>query len=200
MRALRDLSQSPFVDIPRDHASFDEILELSDAGVLPVYPDASGRGEFRSDAPVTRGTLALALQMFTSGRGPVPTAQPTDSAQDSNELAAAKWLRVATYAGTTDDAAAITEASIAAPATRAETASVLYALAGRPQAPSTSLFTDVDDSDGDAAAIRWMSASGIARGWETSDGLPEYRPRVPLTREALVVMLTRFRSIIDASD
>ena len=195
VRALRDLSQSPFFDIPRDHEFFDEILEVVDAGVLPPFPNASGRGEFRADEPVTQGSLALALQMFTSGRGPVPAAQPSDSDQDSAELAATRWLEAATNLGSGGG-----ESLVTGPVTRSPTAAALYGLAGRPPAPATSLFVDIDHARSDAAAISWMSTSGIARGWDMPEGLPEYRPHARLTREALVVILTRFRSVLDAAD
>ena len=193
VRALRDLSQSPFSDVARDHPFFDEILELSDAGVLPMYPNATGRGEFRTEDAVTSGMTARALRHFTEGHGRAGAPRsPVDGSDASPELAALEWLAVAV----SDDA------RVPAPArdvvTRSEIATYLYALSSRPLPPSISPFADVDDDHPDRDAIAWLHASGIARGWDDPHGLPTYQPDAPLTREALVVMLTRFRDHLEA--
>ncbi|WP_424445740.1 S-layer homology domain-containing protein [Microbacterium sp. CH-015] len=60
-------------------------------------------------------------------------------------------------------------------------------------------FSDVDASSPSAAAIRWLFYAGIARGWDDPLDAPTFRPDLDLTREALVIMLSRFRDGMAAS-
>lgn len=199
VRALRALSQSPFTDVARDHAYFDAIVEATEALILPGYPDAAGRTEFRPDEPVSRGTVALALQTLVGDRDvhvaePASSVPPDDRA--SPEQAAARWLaRAIGESGDRGD-----RGDTGRPATRADIAAYLHALAGLPEAPAASPFADVDESDPDAPAITWLHSADIARGWEDPFGPPTYQPSGALTRESLVVMLSRFREHASRQD
>jgi ABC-2 type transport system ATP-binding protein len=191
VRALRDLSQSPFNDLARDDPFFEEILELSDSGVLPAYPNATGRGDIRTQEPVTYGTAARALRQFVEGRVvATPASKSVEGSSASPELAALEWLGAATRGG---GPALAADRLI----TRSQLASLLYALASEPPASGPSPFADVEEPHPYAAAVTWLHATGIARGWEDPLGLPSFRPEAPLTRESLVMMITRFRDHLE---
>lgn len=191
VRALRDLSQSPMVDVQRDHPYFDEILEVVDSGALPVHSHTSGRGEFRPEEPVTLGSLAMVLRAFASSPGPTSAPLP-GTGTTAVEAEAVAWLE-AVVGGSWGDAHSRATDFV----TRADVAVAMYSLARPADEPSYSYFADVDDDDEYATAVGWMARVGIARGWERPDGLPSYQPSSALTREAMVVMLTRFRTLVD---
>src|SRR5512139_2581787 len=50
-----------FSDVPPDHLFYDEITELSDAGIINGFPD----GTFRPDAPFIRQQMAKILVLAT---------------------------------------------------------------------------------------------------------------------------------------
>lgn len=66
VEALRGLSASPFVDVERGNEHFADIVELTDAGALQTFDDASGRRAFRPDDGVTASEITAALAV-TSG-------------------------------------------------------------------------------------------------------------------------------------
>jgi len=63
---LRRLGVSPFADVSRDHVFFEEILGMSERGVLPTVTDDSGRELFHPAATVTEGELRAALAALGS--------------------------------------------------------------------------------------------------------------------------------------
>ncbi len=74
--------------------------------------------------------------------------------------------------------------------TRAMLATVLYRLAGSPEAPAESVsgFTDVPADSWYAAPVTWAESAGIVNGM--GGGL--YMPGVSITREQMAVMLYRY--------
>jgi ABC-2 type transport system ATP-binding protein len=194
VRALRDLSQSPFVDVNRDHPYFEQIVEAVDTGVMPAYPAAAGRGEFRPEEPVTLTTVARTLYTFVAGRGDIPSNAASAEDPVTPARAAVDWLRAATGATDSDDSSMLVADAYVS---RSRIAAIFYGLAARPAAPTRSPFSDVAQSDPDSQAISWLHASGISRGWEDPFGVPTYRPTSPVTRESFVVMLSRLRDHLD---
>jgi len=77
VRALRDLSSSPFADVPRQHPHFDEISRLVDEGVLSLFPHESGNGEFRLETPVTVSEAAHAMRRLTGAPAESPARDDT---------------------------------------------------------------------------------------------------------------------------
>jgi ABC-2 type transport system ATP-binding protein len=185
VRALRALSRSPFSDVERNHPFFDEIVEMTEALVLLAAPDGSGRGRFGPEKPVTLEEAALALHVFANEHPRHDATATLTGPEVSPAGGAMRWL------STFDDHAARGRSSDVV--SRAAMARFLHALAGSPGAPTPSPFGDVTESLPEATAIAWMHRSGIARGWDTADGPPVYRPKAPLTREQLVIMVSRFR-------
>lgn len=189
VRVLRDLSRSPFVDIERSHPAFAEILELTDARVLPVRTLGDGEAAFGPDDEVSRGAVAHALHLIAGRPTAVGGALPPDVQPGRDDAAAIGWLLAATGGSLTADFEPdrIT--------TRGELARFLHALVGTPGGPKQSPFADVPEQDPAYTAAGWLHQAGIARGWDDARGLPTFRPDVPVTRDALVVMLSRFRDV-----
>jgi hypothetical protein len=70
-------------------------------------------------------------------------------------------------------------------------AAFLWRLAGRPEPGSgTDRFSDVDPGHPFAAAIRWLTDTGITTGYD--DGT--FRPAGPVTRQAMVAFLHRHQA------
>lgn len=187
VRALRALSQSPFSDIERSHPYFDEITEMVNDLILPPYPDSSGRSQFRPDESVSSGNVALALRASATNGGLGHGQDGDEGAADSREASAVAWLDdtlTDLHVGAIDDVV-----------TRADFASYLYALAGRPTIADTMPFDDVDATHPLARAINWLFYADVSRGWEDPLGPPAFRPTAPMTRESLVIMIARYRGI-----
>lgn len=185
VRELRTLSRSPFADVSREHEHFENALRLADAQILPTTSDGSGARIFGPALPVGIGEFARALHLLSD-------PSPTTSALD--EATAMKWL-----AGDEDSVSLHPGASADAPLTRAALASLLYGRqepsVSEPRA-SRSPFTDVAPASTDFAAISWLYTTGIARGWADEMGSLEYRPDEPVTRDALVTILSRYAETI----
>lgn len=72
-------------------------------------------------------------------------------------------------------------------ATRAELATVLYSMSGRPSFSGSEPFLDVSDGDWFAPAVGWAYANGIVGGISSDT----FAPNEPLTRAQMVLMLYR---------
>lgn len=188
--AMRALSPSPFVDVERDHPYFREILDATDSQLLPAYPTSEGRSEFRPDEPVRVGTLARAVLSAAGGSEAHRAAEGGTSA----EAAAMEWIE-ASFPGQPS----LVGRALDDVADRADVARLLHLIAGEPAVVAGSPFADVPADHADAAATTWMFQSDVARGWEEPYGPPTYRPKLPLTRGALVIMLARFRDRADTT-
>jgi hypothetical protein len=72
--------------------------------------------------------------------------------------------------------------------TRAMLITVLWRMAGQPDAGTNSGFQDVSASSYYAQAVTWAASKGIAQGYTTTS----FRPNQVLTREQLVTFLYRY--------
>lgn len=157
---LRELSESPFIDLTRDDAFFDQISELTERSVLATFPDPSGRRAFRPDAEVTIGEFERAFRTLTG----MPEAAEHP---DQQEL--------------------VTRAMLAARLRNDDTEA----------APLHSPFSDVPVTHPQFSEITWLYSTGIATGWPSDLGLPQFRPDDLVTRKTLAMFLSRYRDIID---
>nr|WP_301133870.1 S-layer homology domain-containing protein [Microbacterium aurantiacum] len=82
------------------------------------------------------------------------------------------------------------------PLTRSDFAAALHRAAEEPPSYEQSPFRDITAAHPNFAAISWLHFSGIARGWEQEHDLPEYRPDEFVTRDALIIMLARYRDLM----
>jgi ABC-2 type transport system ATP-binding protein len=187
VRELRKLSRSPFADVPREHEFFENIVRLADAQILPTTSDETGARLFHPEEGVTLGSMARAMHALSASSSTPNTASAPPGAL--GEDAAVEWL-AADFAGGEPAWAD----SAAAPLTRATLATVLYSrvpsavIESTPGAP----FTDISESHPAFAAVSWLHAADISRGWADDLGVLEFRPDAVVTRESLVVFLSRF--------
>jgi hypothetical protein len=187
VRELRKLSRSPFADIPREHPFFENILHLADAQILPTTSDETGARVFHPEEAVSLGTMARSLHLLTAH----PTTSDATRAQ-LGEGAAVEWLGTVGSGGSPSWLA-----DPAAPLSRATLAAVLYSRVASttaepmPGAP----FADVPETHPAFAAISWLHAADISKGWADELGVLEFRPDALVTREALVVFLSRFAEV-----
>ncbi len=72
--------------------------------------------------------------------------------------------------------------------TRAMLVTILYRLAGEPQAGQTAAFSDLESGSWYVDAVAWAAQNGIVNGYQ--DGT--FKPNQDLTREQLVTMLYRY--------
>jgi len=172
---LREIGWSPFIDLSHDHPSFDAVVELFDAGALAAEArEGTDQLEFRPNAAASWDETRTAL---------VAVSPSSVSVEEQ-----ATVLKAVRSAGDRDDASG---------PTRAQVAELLHRLAGSPLGTATDMraFSDVTPSSPHAGAIAWLGMTGIARGWDEGRKLPGYRPNEHITREALAVMLSRFRAL-----
>ena len=73
--------------------------------------------------------------------------------------------------------------------TRGMAVTVIWRLAGSPQATSVMPFSDVGDGVWYTEAIRWAAEAGVANGYEGTD---LFGPEDDLTREQIVTLLKRY--------
>ena len=162
---MRDAAPT-FIDVPTSHPFFSHIEWASSEGIATGWT-VDGQREFRPLAPVDHAALSGFLQHFArpaaNGRAEAPALEATAA----------------------DGAEAVDRAAFAA---------LVHELAGAPAVdlPASPRFADVDLDHEHATAIEWLATSGITSGWSVPGGM-EFRPETPLTREAAVVFLHRYR-------
>ena len=74
----------------------------------------------------------------------------------------------------------------AAQISRAETAAILYRMAGSPQVAASAVFSDVPAESWAAPAIAWCAENGVVNGFNG-----RFMPTEPVTRQDLATMLVR---------
>lgn len=162
---MRDAAPT-FIDVPTSHPFFSHIEWASSEGIATGWT-VDGQREFRPSDPVDHAALAGFLKHFVrpsaKGRAEAPTLEATAA----------------------DGAEAVDRSAFAA---------LVHELAGAPvvDLPTVPRFGDVALDHEHAAAIEWLATSGITAGWSVPGGM-EFRPETPLTREAAVVFLHRYR-------
>lgn len=80
-----------------------------------------------------------------------------------------------------------TEFSPAGTLTRAQLVTILYRIAGSPEAEGKNSFKDVPSGNWYSTAVNWATANGIVNGFEDST----FRPNDAVTREQIAVILYR---------
>ena len=76
---------------------------------------------------------------------------------------------------------------------RAMVATILWRMAGQPQADDTLSFTDIPASAWYTEAVRWAAETGIVTGYSDT----KFGPDDPVTREQFAVMLYRYAQTLD---
>ncbi|WP_084037993.1 S-layer homology domain-containing protein [Demequina sp. NBRC 110053] len=190
--SFEDVSANP--DSP-EHSEFAaEIAWLATQGITNGWTTASGAREYRPGQAVTRDAMAAFLFRFVGSfafTGPRVSPFTDVTARSSEFYDEIAWLEdhgIAT--GWRVDGGR--EYRPLAPITREAMAAFLHRWAGSPavKTPATSPFADVSTGSAFYEAIVWLESTGIALGWDANDG-HEFRPRAPITRDAMAAFLFR---------
>ncbi|MGI5936045.1 MAG: S-layer homology domain-containing protein [Oscillospiraceae bacterium] len=156
--------------------------ELSDTGLVT---DAQGRVSLRFSEP---GTYIVTARSETAITAPVCIVNVRSLefedvtghwAKDSISYVASRGY----FRGTTE-----TEFSPDGTMTRAMLVTVLWRVAGQPQAGKAAAFSDVKPNQYYTEAVAWANANGIVKGYE--DG--RFGVSDNITREQMAAMLMRF--------
>lgn len=134
-------------------------------------------------APGATCTNAQILTFLWRAKGqPAPTiANPFTDVKESNYYyKAALWAYE-------NNMVAGTDFNAATPATRSQTVTYLWTLAGKPSAAKSIAFTDVDDDADYAKAVAWAVEKGITTGTSAAT----FAPDATCTRGQIVTFLYR---------
>ncbi len=176
-----------FEDMGPEATFYPDVQWLSDSGITTGYAD----GTFRPTAPVTREAMAAFLYRYANPKAPDATCTGTtrrfsDVVATNPFCGDIEWLAARSVAqGWPDGTFRPSE-----PVTREATAAFLYRLIPTLVAtkiPTTPTFTDVGTGNQFFAAVEWMAANGITKGW--SDGT--FRPGLSIERQAMAAFLHR---------
>lgn len=183
--------QAPtFADVPPSRALFEHV-EWAAAEGIATGVAVDDRREFRPLEEVRRGDFAEMLHRFVGGSTSAPPATATfaDVPAEHPQHAEIEWFAAA---GLADAGEAFRPDE---PLDRDTLASLLHRLGGEPdtRAPEKPTFVDVPLDHPHRAEIEWLAATGISAGWPAPRGTTEFRPETPVTREAAVTFLHRYR-------
>ena len=166
-----------------------------DEGKVTKEPTAYAEGEKTYTCTVCGETRTEAIAKLGScdGGKTCPSAKFTD-------VSAGQWYHEAVYyavvnglfAGTSDTTFSPNESM-----TRGMLVTVLWRLAGKPEAKAAASFQDVDAQQYYAKAVAWAAENGIVAG--TSD--TTFSPNAKVTREQMAAILYRYakRNSVDVS-
>jgi uncharacterized protein YkwD len=177
-----------FLDVCDDNLFFQDIKWMYDAGITSGYA-YTGYRLYKPTKTVNRSPMAAFLYR-TAGRPAFacPAAYPFADVDQIHEPFADEicWTAVA---GLTDPP----EYRPGSPATREETAELMYRLADPSwEAPTAPSFSDVPVTHPRFAAIEWLASAGISTGY--SDGT--WRPTRSISREAMARFFHRLAPLV----
>lgn len=182
-----------FLDVAPTHPFAPQIAWLAARGISTGWPVAGGP-VYRPSAKVTREAMAAFL--YRAAGAPAytpPTRSPfADVAPGQAFYREICWM----YARGISTGWTVGSRRYFRPGdpiTREAMAAFLYRASGAPAytPPATSPFVDVRPGQAFATEISWMFARAISTGWLRADGAREYRPALPVSREAMAAFLFR---------
>ena len=179
-----------FADVSPTNAFFLEIGDLSGRGITRGWPDNTFRplNNCRRDEMIVFLYRAMGSPRFTPPR----TSPYTDVSTRAEFYKAITWARSKGYAMGWKEKDGSYTFRPGAPTRRDQVAAFFYRAAGSPAVSGGGTgFTDVPSSHVFAKEIRWMSQSGISRGWK--DGT--FRPTQPVTREQIAAFFMRWLGV-----
>lgn len=171
-----------------DGPSIEAVRELRALSASP-FSDIARDHPFFDEIVRATESRALALHPHESGNGEFRAETSVMAAELPGAFTAITGQPAAVLAPSE-------HADATTPLTRAELAAALHRAAEEPPSYEQSPFRDIATAHPHFAAISWLHFSGIARGWERENDLPEYRPDEFVTRDALIIMLARYRDLL----
>ncbi|HEX7352307.1 S-layer homology domain-containing protein [Brachybacterium sp.] len=189
--AVREDGRNRFVtpsfrDVPPTNAFFLEIGALAERGITTGWPDNTFRPfrNCRRDEMIAFLYRAMGEPAYTAP-GTSPFRDVATSASFYAEIA---WAEEEGYTDGWPDGTFRPGNTTR----RDQVAAFFYRAAGSPSVPGGSTgFSDVPTSHVFAEPIRWMSRTGISRGW--ADGT--FRPTAPVTREQIAAFFMRWLDV-----
>jgi hypothetical protein len=176
-----------------------QIAWLSATGISTGWATDSGQREYRPAQTVTRDVMAAFLYRLA---GQPAFSQPSkspfvDVPTDYVFYKEITWL-ASTGVSTGWLVGSNVEFRPTAPVTRDVMAAFLYRFAGAPAftAPPTSPFVDVSQDHPFFKDMSWLASTKISTGWAT-DGIAEFRPSAPVTRDVMAAFLDRLQRLLD---
>ena len=180
---------SRFSDVPSSHQFRSEITWLANQGITTGYAD----GTFRPRASVTREAFAAFLyRLEGSPKVTLPTRSPFVDVKTGDQFyREIVWLAKSGISTGWSDGTFRPKDAIS----REAMAAFLYRAANANHWSSyDELFTDVDWYDKFYDEIDWLAQEGITTGFDTGYGCREFRPKDPITREAMAAFLYRYET------
>jgi hypothetical protein len=184
--AIRFSLNTPFSDVPYDHAFYEEIDGVFDRGIVGGYVDNT----YRPDASVSRQAMAAFLYRLAHASFPEPaTATFNDVGRSHPFFQEIEWLNAEDIA----DGYPGGLFKPSAPVSRQAMSAFLYRFRGEPLGPYPDPgFLDVQSSDDFYVAISWMADAGISEGYQPG---PVFKPLAPVTRQAMAAFLIRYADL-----
>ncbi|PWD50194.1 hypothetical protein C8046_05475 [Serinibacter arcticus] len=131
---------------------------------------------------------------FTLNTAPTETTVFRDVPQGTQFFTEIGWLAMARVSTGYEVSEGAHEYRPLAPVARDAMAAFLYRLQGSPPVtlPARSPFRDVPTTNQFYKEIVWLSQRGISTGWDVGGGVKEFRPLVPVARDAMAAFLYRY--------
>jgi peptidoglycan hydrolase-like amidase len=193
-----------FTDVPPQHMYYDEIDQVTDAGLMNGYPS----GEFRPETAVSRWQFAkmvvgLHNALFPADQIPlvdVPARPFADMPAQPGTLGdESDWVAAAFDAGLVNGVTATTFQPYDA-VRRDQMASMLVrAMGWEDEAEAlpaeTPGFADVPLANMHHAAATYLKSVDVLKGYSGPDGSVELRPTEPIKRMHVAVILSRLLGV-----
>ena len=202
--ALVAAGDTVFVDVSLDTGHHDAIIWLADVGISEGWLMGDGTREFRPYSNVLRCDMAAFLfrlakrwGLVTDGWQPHGTASFSDVDEGTPHYREVMWLAetgISTGWANDDGTFSFRPFSHIIRADMAAFLARLYALGGG-QPTGSKDFSDVHDDTPHVVEVRWLAASGISKGWDVGEELPEFRPWNKIVRADMAAFLQRLDTL-----
>lgn len=190
-----------FQDVPESASFSREISWLASTGVTTGWPIPAGR-EYRPFASITRDAMAAFLYRSAGSPDYTPKAPKfSDVPASSAFYKEISWLADQGISTGWDAGGGRKVFRPYEPITRDAMAAFLYRFDDSPEftAPADSPFVDVRKTDAFFREITWLASTGVSGGWTTTSG-QEFRPFLPISRDAMAAFLYRFAAPVAPVD
>jgi hypothetical protein len=183
-----------FADVAPNSGFYPDVQWMATAGISSGTAQPSGLPLYKPVDAVSRQAMAIFLLRF-SGQSFTPPAEQTfaDVPHESPFYTAVEWMAAQGISTGTAQPAGKPLFKPVDAVSRQAMALFLARYKGidTTTPPGAQSFADVAVTDPAAAAIGWMSQTGISTGTVQPSGLPLYKPVDPVSRQAMAAFLHR---------
>ena len=174
-------TENPFEDVSDDAWYYEPVLWAVEQEITTGMSET----RFAPDETCTRAQIVTFL--WRAAGSPEPTCE-----NPFEDVAAGTWYHDAVLWAVEQEITTGMSATVFGPdeaCTRAQAVTFLWRAAGKPSAPGTLSFVDVEQGKYYADAVKWAADQGVTVG--TGDGF--FTPNAPCTRAQIVTFLYRSR-------